>query len=124
MPFIRLLYDNNKAALSKCVEKIKASLEKLFNQRKIPEKHFQKALISLWTHTSFDFLNQIDIVIEAVPEDYFIKEVLFKEINPFLKENTILASNTSSLSINILAKTYCNCKEGRTTPSFGTRYTN
>ncbi len=99
------LYDNNKAALSKCAEKIKASLEKFLNQGKITEKHFQKALISLWTHTSFAFLNQMDIVIEAVPEDYLIKEVLFKEINPFLKENTILSSNTSSLSINILAKT-------------------
>ncbi|MBY0463258.1 MAG: 3-hydroxybutyryl-CoA dehydrogenase [Alphaproteobacteria bacterium] len=99
------LYDKDTGALGKCIEKIKASLEKFLNQEKISKGHFQKASTLFRAQNSYDFLRQMDIVIEAVPEDYLIKEELFKEINPFLKNDTILVSNTSSLSINTLAKT-------------------
>ncbi|MBY0281071.1 MAG: 3-hydroxybutyryl-CoA dehydrogenase [Alphaproteobacteria bacterium] len=99
------LYDKDITALDKCIEKIKTSLEKFFNQGKITKEHFQKTATLCKAQYSYDFLNQMDIIIEAVPEDYLIKKSLFKEINPFLKSDTILASNTSSLSIDALAKT-------------------
>ena len=44
-----------------------------------------------------------DLVIEAVFEDFDIKSAVFKTLNEVCGENTILASNTSSLSVNELA---------------------
>jgi len=45
-----------------------------------------------------------DLVIEAVFEDFSIKEEVFSTLNRTCGENTILATNTSSLSVNKLAK--------------------
>tara|TARA_B100000700_G_scaffold53032_1_gene56454 strand:+ start:9839 stop:11965 length:2127 start_codon:yes stop_codon:yes gene_type:complete len=45
-----------------------------------------------------------DLVIEAVFEDFNIKTAVFNTLNQVCGENTILASNTSSLSVNELAK--------------------
>ena len=44
-----------------------------------------------------------DLVIEAVFEDFDIKSAVFNTLNEVCDENTILASNTSSLSVNELA---------------------
>ena len=44
-----------------------------------------------------------DLVIEAVFEDFDIKSAVFNTLNEVCNENTILASNTSSLSVNELA---------------------
>ena len=45
-----------------------------------------------------------DLVIEAVFEDFNIKTAVFNTLNQVCGENTILASNTSSLSVNALAE--------------------
>ena len=48
-------------------------------------------------------LTSCDLVIEAIAERLDWKEELYKRISPFLTDNTILVSNTSGLSINMLA---------------------
>ena len=45
-----------------------------------------------------------DVISEAVVEDITIKKKVLKEFEPYLKENAIIASNTSSLSINEMSK--------------------
>ena len=45
-----------------------------------------------------------DLVIEAVFEDFDIKTAVFRTLDEVCNENTILASNTSSLSVNELAQ--------------------
>ena len=54
----------------------------------------------------YNKLNDADLVIEAVFEKQEIKNDLFKELSKHLNENTILASNTSSLSITEMASYY------------------
>ncbi len=54
----------------------------------------------------YNKLNDADLVIEAVFEKQEIKNDLFKELSKYLNENTILASNTSSLSITEMASYY------------------
>jgi len=55
---------------------------------------------------SYNELAQCDLVIEAVFEKQEIKNDLFKELSKYFGENTILASNTSSLSITEMAANY------------------
>ncbi|MBD3287853.1 hypothetical protein GF337_03540 [candidate division KSB1 bacterium] len=52
---------------------------------------------------SYDDFSDVDIVIEAVTEDIKIKKQVFKELDEICPESTILASNTSALSISELA---------------------
>ena len=44
-----------------------------------------------------------DLVIEAVPEDAELKQKIFRDVEPQLKANAILASNTSSIPLDVLA---------------------
>ncbi len=53
--------------------------------------------------TNLDDLINADIVIESVTEDINIKKQLFKELDEILLDKTIIATNTSSLSIDELA---------------------
>jgi 3-hydroxyacyl-CoA dehydrogenase/enoyl-CoA hydratase/3-hydroxybutyryl-CoA epimerase/enoyl-CoA isomerase len=50
-----------------------------------------------------DFGN-VDIIIEAVVENAKVKKAVFTEIEPLLREDTIIASNTSTISISLLAE--------------------
>ena len=48
-------------------------------------------------------VREADLIIEAVPEDLDLKKNLFSQADVFCGEETILASNTSSISITTLA---------------------
>src|SRR3989338_9053712 len=58
------------------------------------------ALVSVTTHN--EALKDADLVIEAVPEKMELKKKVFQELDSFLPEQAILASNTSALSISAL----------------------
>jgi len=60
--------------------------------------------IDCTTHL-YEAVKKADLVIEAVVEDSSIKRGIFREIDAYCPEHTILASNTSSLSISELANT-------------------
>ncbi|SPL72206.1 fatty acid oxidation complex subunit alpha FadB [Acinetobacter stercoris] len=53
---------------------------------------------------SYDEFKEVDIVIEAVTENPKVKEIVLAETEKSVRENTILASNTSTISITRLAK--------------------
>ena len=55
--------------------------------------------------TDLEKLRKVDLVIEAVAENIDIKKSLYTTIAPYLHESAVLASNTSGLSVESLAKT-------------------
>ncbi len=71
----------------------------------------------------YNKLNDADLVIEAVFEKQEIKNDLFKELSKHLNENTILASNTSSLSITEMASYYKKPENALITHFFNPPYT-
>ena len=91
----------------------------LFDQKKLAQQNLEKITTlkppALVDNKRLDYispmcyekdlaqLNSCDLVIEAIIEDLNIKKALFQQIEPYLHPNTILASNTSSLSIKKLA---------------------
>mmetsp|Transcript_6459 Transcript_6459/g.5769 ORF Transcript_6459/g.5769 Transcript_6459/m.5769 type:complete len:229 (+) Transcript_6459:223-909(+) len=50
-------------------------------------------------HNSLSALNDVDLVVEAVKEDFALKQQIFKELAKVTKQDAILATNTSSISI-------------------------
>ena len=64
----------------------------------------QNAINNIVFSKDINDLNDCDLVIEAIKEDLDIKSKVFKELDLICKDSAILASNTSSISINKLSK--------------------
>lgn len=69
-------------------------------------KPFQAKQIMDRVSSSLDYsgFGLMDLVIEAVPENMKLKKQIFKDIEASVNDSTIIASNTSSLSINEMSK--------------------
>ena len=89
--------------LQKNVKLITKSLDKKVAKGKIEENTKEKILSRLSSTTKLEDAKDCDLVIEAIVENMEIKKDLFKQLDNICKEDTILATNTSSLSITELA---------------------
>ena len=81
--------------------KIKKQLTKQVSKGKMTQedKDATMARVSGFVTRTPDNMKDIDLVVEAAIEDLKIKSAIFKELDEFCPEHTILASNTSSLAI-------------------------
>lgn len=97
------LYDTSKEALAKSKSNLETTLAKLVEKGKIDtaEKNRISANIS-YVNTLKD-LSDADLVIEAIVENIDVKCKLFSDLENYVAPDTILASNTSSLSIASIA---------------------
>lgn len=98
------LHDAQSEVLESSLSKIEVSLNRLSEKNLISKEQIKDALIHLTLCPNLDPIKEASILIEAIPEDYSIKENLFRELSDLLTPSVILASNTSSLSITQLAK--------------------
>ena len=97
------IYDTNLDALAKSKSNLENTLSKLVEKTKIDEHEKTRIENNIsYAHTLGE-LSHSDLVIEAIIENMEIKRKLFSEIETLVSENTILASNTSSLSIASIA---------------------
>jgi 3-hydroxybutyryl-CoA dehydrogenase len=97
------LVDIDKEALEKARTVIDQNLGRLVSRGKISEKDKKNTLAKISTNTKFDSLSVCDLVIEAATENEEIKKTIYSQICPILKNNAILSTNTSSISITRLA---------------------
>ena len=97
------LFDLNQEALTKSKNALETTLTKLVEKEKIDsiEKSRIQNNIS-YVYTIKD-LSDSDLVIEAIVENLEVKRKLFSELENYVSPETILASNTSSLSIASIA---------------------
>ncbi|EFI41764.1 MULTISPECIES: 3-hydroxybutyryl-CoA dehydrogenase [Peptoniphilus] len=86
-------------ALERAKERIKSGYEKNVAKGRMTEEEMTQALKNLSTSNDISDIKDADLVIEAATENPTIKKAIFKELDEVCKESTILASNTSSLSI-------------------------
>lgn len=82
---------------------INKSLTKLAGKGKITDEAKEEILSRLSGTTDLSLAADCDLVIEAAVENMDIKKQIFRELGEMCKEETILASNTSSLSITEIA---------------------
>ncbi|MCS6821510.1 MAG: 3-hydroxybutyryl-CoA dehydrogenase [Microscillaceae bacterium] len=98
------LCDISPEALSKALATIEKNLDRQIQKATISEETKQKALQNINTYTLIaEAVHNADLVIEAVSENIQVKLEVFKDIDHFAPEHTILASNTSSISITKIA---------------------
>lgn len=92
---------------SKPVDTIKSRMEKILaksvTKGRMTEEAKAEALSHLNGTNTLDDAKDFDLVIEAIAEDVALKEEHFKKLDAICKPETILASNTSSISITLLA---------------------
>ncbi len=98
-----LAYDAFEGAVEKAMQRIEKILTRLVEKGKIEEPAKRQAIGHIKPCGGLRDFASADIAIEAATEKPDIKEQIFKELDAILPPGKILASNTSSISINRLA---------------------
>lgn len=98
------LYDINSENLKKGELTILKNLQRMVNKEKITESEAENTVGNIKYTSDFDSILNADLVIEVVSENFKLKKSIFKELDLKCPKNTIIASNTSSISITKLAE--------------------
>lgn len=98
-----VLNDIDQMALDKSVEIIEKNMMRQLRGGKITEEALQTALSRITRTTEIAQAGDSDIVIEAATENEQVKQKIFDALLPHINDETILTSNTSSISITRLA---------------------
>jgi 3-hydroxybutyryl-CoA dehydrogenase len=93
------LVDISQPALDKAMATITKNLYRMVSKGSLTEEGKATTLANLTTNTSLDACKDSDLVVEAATENVDIKLKIFKQLDELCKPETILASNTSSISI-------------------------
>jgi 3-hydroxybutyryl-CoA dehydrogenase len=97
--FRTFAYDVEAAALERARRQTEGFLTKSVERGKLSREELDRIVGSFVQTTELADLGTCDLVIEAVFEDLATKQALFRRLNEVCPERTILASNTSTLSI-------------------------
>lgn len=98
------LIDVSESALERGVATIKKNLERMAAKALIDESGIQKTLSAIKTGTNlWEMVANADLVVEAATENQTIKLDIFRQLDEAAPSHTILASNTSSISITAIA---------------------
>jgi len=98
------LIDISQAALAKGLATITKNLDRMVAKERITEQEKQQTLNNIQTATSMkEGVQNADLVIEAATENIDLKLKIFKELDEVCDAMTILATNTSSISITKIA---------------------
>jgi 3-hydroxybutyryl-CoA dehydrogenase len=103
------LVDINDAALQKAMQTIAGNLDRQIKKGSIDEAAKTATLNNIRTYTdAYEGVGDADLIIEAATENREVKLKLFKQLSEICKRDTILASNTSSISITEIASVTAN----------------
>ena len=98
-----VMIDIEQEYIDRGIKNIEKSLMKLVSKHKMSQEEANIAMSLVSTSTSREAAADADLVIEAIPEVIGLKTSAFKDLDEICKETAILATNTSSISINELA---------------------
>jgi 3-hydroxybutyryl-CoA dehydrogenase len=99
-----VLFDVDLDALDAARSAVDSSLRKAVEKGKLTDSAANEALARLQVANDLEpAVSRADLIIEAIPESFDLKKDLFAQADLFCGEDTIIASNTSSISITRLA---------------------
>ncbi len=98
-----IVQDVNAGALEKALKTVASSLDRLIKKGTMTEDQKAQALARIKTTTDIAELANTDIVIEAATENEALKIKILQAVDAILPAATIIATNTSSISITKLA---------------------
>jgi 3-hydroxybutyryl-CoA dehydrogenase len=97
-----VLVDTSDEFLDRGLKRITSGLDKLVDRERLTSEKRDAILSRIEGSIDMERLSNCTMVVEAVPEDRELKAGIFKQISEIVDPETILASNTSSLSITEL----------------------
>ncbi|WHZ26326.1 MAG: 3-hydroxybutyryl-CoA dehydrogenase [Nitrospira sp.] len=97
-----LLIDVAEPPLTEAVSKIRVGLQRAVERGSLTDQQAGEVLALVRPLGRLDRLRDVQMVIEAVPEDVAVKQELFAQLNRICMPQAVLASNTSSISITKL----------------------
>ena len=97
------LLDIEDAVLARAVDTIRGNLARQVSRGKIAEGEAEAAVARIATTTDYASFAACDAVVEAATENEEIKRAVFQSMLPHLRDDALIASNTSSISITRLA---------------------
>jgi len=98
-----MMIDIEQSYVDRGMSSIESSLSKLVSKDRMSQDDADAALSRVRTSTSKQSASECDLVIEAIPEIPDLKFSTFSELDGICKDDAILASNTSSISIDEIA---------------------
>lgn len=97
-----LLVDVAEPPLTEALARIQTGLERAVERGSLTDHQAGSVLALIRPMVQLDRLRDVQLVIEAIPESLNLKQELFAELNRVCRPQTILASNTSSISLTKL----------------------
>lgn len=98
-----IVLDSDIQGLSRSKSNLSATLNKLVEKGKISQEQSSDIISNISYTSDINDLKDCGLVIEAIIEDVNIKKTLFAQLSEIVGKDTILATNTSSLSIASIA---------------------
>ena len=98
------LIDISQESLDKGMATITKNLDRMVAKEKISEENKKNTLANITTFTNLEEgVKNTSLVVEAATENLDLKLKIFKDLDSYCSQDTILASNTSSISITQIA---------------------
>jgi len=98
------LVDISQSSLDRALATIEKNLMRMLKKEKITENEKDQTLANITTYTALkDGVKNADLVVEAATENIDIKLSIFKDMDEYVPQHAILATNTSSISIATIA---------------------
>lgn len=98
-----VLLDVDQAALDRGIGVIRKNYDASVKRGKVAPADVDRLVGMIKPSTRYEDFAQVDLVIEAVFEDMALKKKIFTELDRVMKPGSILATNTSTLDINLIA---------------------
>lgn len=97
------LLEMKQDALDKGLATIRKNYENTFKKGKLTQSQLDQRIALITGTLSYETIAQADLVIEAVFEELGVKEQVFRKLDEVMKPGAILASNTSTLDLDVIA---------------------
>ncbi|KMO97588.1 3-hydroxyacyl-CoA dehydrogenase family protein [Streptomyces roseus] len=95
--------DISEAATRRATAALAAATARSVARERLTEQEREGVLARFRTFTELSAAADADLVIEVVPEDYEVKQRLFRELDAIVRPDTVLATGTNALSVTRLA---------------------
>lgn len=107
------LVDNSTEQLNRALKSVHSSWDSLVEKKKLSSLEVQEMKKLLEVKSLDQVSKKADLVIEAIIENLEIKKDLFKKLDEYFEAHTILASNTSSFPIALMAEAVSPARKSR-----------
>ncbi len=98
------LKDLGPEPLASGMEHAASLFQKLVKRRRLQKPDAERKMALIEPTTNYEGFSRADLVVEAIVENLQVKQAVFAELAAHVREDTVLASNTSSLSIDLIGQ--------------------